>query len=497
MAWTCSCDPTSSILSSPDTLVRIELKKRPLDFKSLSARGISLMVQGDNHNNKLGSSFLYMKNYMDIQHYGEISIGTPPQRFNVVFDTGSSNLWVPSSTCFFSIACYIHSRYNSKMSSTYTDIGKKACKIPYGSGSIHGFFSQDNVEVGDVLVRNQVFIEADEERSFDLILRKFDGVLGLGFESTSVGQVAPLWSHMLQQGLVSHQLFSLWLDQDPESPHGGEIVFGGVDNRRFLGRHTYVPVANTGYWQINIMGVDIADNNPTGNCMDGCAAIIDSGTSFIAAPTAVVAQINLAIGAAGVVSTECKTLVTNYGSRIWDLLISGFEANKICSELRMCSYNQSAYMSDDFETINDGENEGKPSCRFCQMVVFWIQMKFTERKTKGDVLEHVTELCEKLPNVGEKSFVDCDKIDTMPTISFTIGGKAFPLSPKQYILTVRKGSLAVCFSGFVAMDVPPAQDPMDVPPAQGPLWVLGSIFLGAYHTVFDFGNLQVGFAKAA
>lgn len=80
-----------------------------------------------------------IKDYMNTQYFVEASIGTPPQKFIVVPDTGSSNLWVYSSSCK-AIPCWYHDTYKSDESSTYIKDGADF-DINYGSGSVDGFVS--------------------------------------------------------------------------------------------------------------------------------------------------------------------------------------------------------------------------------------------------------------------------------------------------------------------------------------------------------------------
>ncbi|XP_074578048.1 aspartic proteinase oryzasin-1-like [Curcuma longa] len=489
--------------AAADRLVRVGLRKKAMDESSrLAARllekerkgwmgrryGLGAGVVNDGED----ADVVSLKNYMNAQYFGEIGIGTPAQNFTVIFDTGSSNLWVPSSKCYFSVSCFFHSKYKSSKSSTYQKNGKTA-EIHYGTGSISGFFSDDHVSLGDLVVKKQDFIEATREPGVTFLVAKFDGILGLGFKEISVGNAVPVWYNMVEQGLIKDPIFSFWLNRNDEEGDGGEIVFGGVDPNHYKGDHVYVPVTQKGYWQFN-MGDVLIGGESTGFCGGGCAAIADSGTSLIAGPTTVIAEINQKIGASGVVSQECKAVVAQYGQQILDMLASQTQPSKICSQIGLCTFDGTHGVSIGIESVvdeNTAASAGLHSdakCNACEMAVVWMQNQLTQNQTAEHILNYIDQLCERLPSPMGESSVDCAAIASLPNVSFVIGDKVFELKPEEYILKVGEGAAAQCISGFTALDVPPPR---------GPLWILGDIFMGVYHTVFDYGQSRVGFAQAA
>ncbi|GCB75102.1 hypothetical protein scyTo_0020320 [Scyliorhinus torazame] len=88
-------------------------------------------------------------------YYGSITVGTPPQSFTVLLDTGSSNLWVPSVYCY-STSCDNHAKFDPTQSSTFSSNGK-TFSISYGSGSLSGYFGYDTVNITWVPLIQEVF----------------------------------------------------------------------------------------------------------------------------------------------------------------------------------------------------------------------------------------------------------------------------------------------------------------------------------------------------
>ncbi|ETE71687.1 Cathepsin E [Ophiophagus hannah] len=321
-------------------------------------------------------------NYLDVEYFGQISIGNPPQNFTVLFDTGSSNLWVPSIYCV-SKACVEHSRFHPSQSSTYTEVGTPF-SIHYGTGSLTGIIGMDQVTVEGLTIVNQQFAESVSEPGNTFLDSEFDGILGLAYPSLAVDGVTPVFDNMMAQNLVDLPIFSVYMNRNPYSSVGGELIFGGYDEAYFSGNLNWIPVTKQGYWQILLDNIQVGGN--VAFCADGCQAIVDTGTSLITGPSEDIKQMQTLIGAE--------------------------------------------------------------------------------------------------PMDGEYA-VECNYLNVMPLVTFTINGNSYPLTPEAYTVMVNSDGMNLCTSGFQSLDIETAD---------GPLWILGDVFIGQYYSVFDRGNNRVGLA---
>lgn len=327
----------------------------------------------------------YIKDYANAQYYGTISIGSPPQSFQVIFDTGSSNLWVPKVGCthcgnpFFGKK----SKYDHGESSTYAEDGSDF-EIMYGSGSVSGFFSQDSVTVADdITVTGQKFGEIEDAGGLGMAYAfgKFDGILGMGFTSISIDNTPTVFENMIQQHAIDQPIFSFYLGDNAP----GELTFGGYDPAKFKGDLEYVKLLSATYWEIPLDKASAGDYETQPND-DGTpiTAIVDSGTSLLTGPKKDVAKIASAVGA------------------------------------------------------------------------------------KGNFMGQYT--------------IDCEKVDEMPDITFTINKKDYVIPGKKAVIQAQ----GTCLFAFMGMDFP----------KPGPQWILGDVFMRQYYTVFNYLDETIGFAEA-
>ncbi|XP_068117428.1 cathepsin D [Hyperolius riggenbachi] len=309
----------SAVLQPGTALIRVPLKKMPTirhtmaecskDLIDLIGTNEKYYPGFPNSNEPTPETLL---NYLDAQYYGEIGIGTPPQTFLVVFDTGSSNLWVPSAHCsFLDIACWVHHKYYASKSSTYVKNGTDFA-IQYGSGSLSGYLSEDTVTIGTMSVKGQLFAEAIKQPGIVFLAAKFDGILGMAYPRISVDRVPTVFDDIMQQKLVDKDVFSFYLNRNPDSEPGGELLLGGTDPKYYSGDFNYLNVTRKAYWQIHMDGLQVEDKLTL--CKGGCETIVDTGTSLLIGPTEEVAALQKAIGAIPLIHGEYIVICDNIPS---------------------------------------------------------------------------------------------------------------------------------------------------------------------------------------
>ncbi|XP_040889733.1 pepsin A-like [Toxotes jaculatrix] len=241
----------------------------------------------------------------DTTYYGVIGIGTPPQFFKVLFDTGSSDLWVPSIRCTSS-ACDSHAKFNSSASSTF-QADTKTFYISYNSGFAAGSTGYDTIKISDIYVEHQVLGLTETEAAF-LGSVPWDGILGLAFPDMSLEGGTPIFDNMWNQGKIPQNIFSIYLSSSVE---GSMLILGGTDPSYYTGIINWVPLYHaTNFWNIQIQSITI--NGNTVACSGSCEAVVDSGTSVIIGPSNDINNINGWLGASaneyGDASVSCSNM---------------------------------------------------------------------------------------------------------------------------------------------------------------------------------------------
>ncbi|CEF62264.1 Aspartic peptidase family and Aspartic peptidase domain-containing protein [Strongyloides ratti] len=383
-----------------------------------------------------------VEDVQDMIYMANISIGTPPQNFKVVLDTGSANLWVPDISCeydipemknnyvpiyknlpecssfckvldyhscphlcdpgccqsqykkllnsIFSLINYHHSndrkcksksQFNKDKSLTYIKNGTNF-QIRYGTGSANGYQGRDIVCLTptSLCIPGQIFGQATKLAQF-FSDTPIDGILGLAFKSIAVNNVTPPIINAYNMKLLEKPIFTVYMGHYGliDKQSGGAFTYGGLDTKNCGKVIGYQKLSSPRYWQFNIEGVSF---DMFSDKMTS-SAISDTGTSLISGPKGIV-----------------------------DLI-----ANKIGSV-------------------------------FDKNLQTWI----VDCKYKG------------------------------PSIGFTIGGKLYEVPVINYVLPIDG---KICEFGLFSLDGM----------SFGPKWILGDPFIRSYCQIHNFIDMTIGFAK--
>jgi cathepsin D len=297
---------------------------------------ISVEVYGfvaDALRNKYGYPYSSLSRRQDIPiteeasgaHSVELFIGTDPQGFRVVPDTGSVDLWVTG--------------YERTASSTYADVtDPDRATITYGAGTVTGDVVSDTVTFGDYTVAGQRFLVGEDISSPPT--PPVTGNLGLPpIAATSAFGATPFWEtvHESNPGLDSAMSFKFpplrtGSREAREVLPTGTLTVAGRNDSLFTGDLEFLPLVSTNgvkdRWLLNVAGITVGGQNvdlpPNG------MASIDTSAPLIGGPTDAVSAIYAKVPGskpldgqfAGFYGFPCNSKVEitiSFGGKFWPI----------------------------------------------------------------------------------------------------------------------------------------------------------------------------------
>lgn len=229
---------------------------------------------------------------MTSEYTGYIGVGTsndggPQFQARVVFDTGSTNLWVASvlckeSPCTSSSSSKFYDPEKSLSQEPFTKNSGHDIDIMFGTGELKGPLHVDTYRVGPMSVVKQPFAMIREMNGEVFSSFPFEGILGLAFRSLSFGGIDPFFERVIEQKLLQSNEFAFYLNADSSQPSA--LLWGGIDKSLYSGQIRMFPVVQTHYWALELVDFRIGKKSMKSGIK---RVIVDSGTTYFTAPTSI------------------------------------------------------------------------------------------------------------------------------------------------------------------------------------------------------------------
>lgn len=208
----------------------------------------------------------------------EILVGSNGQRINVAIDTGSSDLWFPQvGVDCLNDDCTQQGTYNSSSSTTSVAL-PDVFNIKYTDGTTSkGYYYKDDVTFSGVTLSAAQFAVANTTTALY-------GMIGIGMDTEEAAKKKyPSFTDLLVlQGLIEQNYYSLYLGSPAVS--NGSIIFGGIDDTKYIGNLTTVKVVSKKRLEIKLKTLSF----PNGKHVKGSSnPILDSGTEYSYLPASV------------------------------------------------------------------------------------------------------------------------------------------------------------------------------------------------------------------
>ncbi|KAJ7090940.1 aspartic peptidase A1 [Mycena belliarum] len=210
-----------------------------------------------------------------------------PQPFNVILDTGSSDLWVADTSC---TRCSRETPLFNPSASTSFQTSSATTTISYGSGQVAGIVASDKVSMGNFSLAKQGFLAVDRT-SANLLSGSVSGIMGLAFGAISSTRSVPFWQGLIADRQLSAPEMSFWLTRFRgkrgvrEEEPGGAFTLGGRNASLFQGDIEFIDAGQASFWLLGLSGVTAQGNNVKVATGNAAPSAIDTGTTLIGGPT--------------------------------------------------------------------------------------------------------------------------------------------------------------------------------------------------------------------